>query len=1081
MEFSPREFMKKRRPERFSDTVVVNEAKLNRKVLEYNLSTLTSRNDERLFESFAVKLAQVEICPNLRVQTGPVGGGDSKADSETYPVSDLTQLSFYEGHPNPENDRWAFAVSAKKTWTTKVSSDVEGIISTGRDYKKIFFITSQFAKDKKRAELEDSLSEKYRVSVTILDLNWILDRIFKNDRIKLAVEELNLGDGLEEVTIPGQLDTARLKELEEINKFLEDAISKKEITQRVLKKSLKAAILARELERPKSIVDGLFDRAIRITTQFGSSEQLFHIRYQQAWTTYFWHEDYEQFIKLYDQCEELASGSHNIFVGERLNNLWQVLKTMSGGVHPVSEAYLQGKFENLRNFLTIFVINESAPSAALQAQAILTINKLLISPAGPEVVSEVFEEMRHIFKVADMLIGFPYESLWESVQELGSLFPENESFEKLINDMMDIDMKRKGDVPVAISSMQFGIKQYKIGQPYKAIDYLGKCLAKLFKEESKDDFVNALYWLGKAYEDVGLLWAARGAWINAASFATSDYWKYNSINWMQSLCYSKLKYIELRLGRVAQSLEWHQLDYIISKQLAKTEEEHKEVFNEAYYEYGMILACLLIKTPSNKLKEVEKLPDILTAMDVDFAAYALLYLLDGRKYLPEEFTKESDEGLKEMFSRWQDQPAQNSLPPVPLFYTEKEVKLKSKILGCEFEIVTAKESPAIEIAETFLAAFESFLATAIKVRAVARVPKVSIKLFPNEDSKVLISFDSIMDLQGNLSIGYQSFNPHHLSKDQNEAIGNALLETTAFVAANTVIFPQGTDSIQEMVTGRENFDRAFSFARSMVTIGNVLGYEYKQSVNDWFSDETKSYPYVPGSQSKLREADIKPDNRDGKLFDKDVITHDNLTMYTVTNDRVWQDAHWRGVSYMGIESINSAAPPAFVLMFAHEKNGKQIFELWRKEYGDKAGEEVRIAIIKGVDKNNPFWYTILIGPVKQPRQINKHFVIMTRLHTMNTESHNNLNHFIASFGRAKRFWFAPGYSPADSYEVDPFLDLGFWCKNFTVTNAWEIGPDDLDSMAIVPGSEPLIPPDRLKDAPVLETLKVRAARTVKTD
>ena len=61
---------------------------MDRAAFDYFLESLTSRKQELDFERFARKLAEEEICPNLIPQTGPSGGGDSKVDSETYPVSE---------------------------------------------------------------------------------------------------------------------------------------------------------------------------------------------------------------------------------------------------------------------------------------------------------------------------------------------------------------------------------------------------------------------------------------------------------------------------------------------------------------------------------------------------------------------------------------------------------------------------------------------------------------------------------------------------------------------------------------------------------------------------------------------------------------------------------------------------------------------------------------------------------------------------------------------------------------------------------------------------------------------------------
>ena len=74
---NPRELMRARHPDLFSDTRVDDVPLLPRAVFEYHLDTLTSRKQEYEFEHFCRKLAEKEICPNLRVQTGPAGGGDS--------------------------------------------------------------------------------------------------------------------------------------------------------------------------------------------------------------------------------------------------------------------------------------------------------------------------------------------------------------------------------------------------------------------------------------------------------------------------------------------------------------------------------------------------------------------------------------------------------------------------------------------------------------------------------------------------------------------------------------------------------------------------------------------------------------------------------------------------------------------------------------------------------------------------------------------------------------------------------------------------------------------------------------------
>ena len=148
---SPRELMRARHPDLFSDTMVVATPKIATSVFEYHLETLTSRKQEYEFEHFCRKIAECEICPNLRVQTGPTGGGDSKVDSETYPVAAEIAERWWFGEPSGGSERWAFAFSAKKAWKTKVRADVKNILSTGRDYKRSDFFTNQCGSDGNRS------------------------------------------------------------------------------------------------------------------------------------------------------------------------------------------------------------------------------------------------------------------------------------------------------------------------------------------------------------------------------------------------------------------------------------------------------------------------------------------------------------------------------------------------------------------------------------------------------------------------------------------------------------------------------------------------------------------------------------------------------------------------------------------------------------------------------------------------------------------------------------------------------------------------------------------------------------------
>src|SRR5216683_1842499 len=93
----PSQLMRAWHPHLFPDTEVVCPTTLPKDFLEYHLETLTARKQEQQLEEFCRRLLEREVCPNLKPQTGPTGGGDSKTDASTYPVAPVLAGRYYWG------------------------------------------------------------------------------------------------------------------------------------------------------------------------------------------------------------------------------------------------------------------------------------------------------------------------------------------------------------------------------------------------------------------------------------------------------------------------------------------------------------------------------------------------------------------------------------------------------------------------------------------------------------------------------------------------------------------------------------------------------------------------------------------------------------------------------------------------------------------------------------------------------------------------------------------------------------------------------------------------------------------------
>jgi hypothetical protein len=472
------DFMRARRPELFSDTQVIEKSLLDRSLLEYHLESLTSRSQEKDFEHFCRKLSEREICPNLLPQTGPTGGGDSKVDSETYPVSDAVSLRWYEGiGREAASERWAFAISAKKQWRPKVRTDIANIVETQRGYTLVYFISNQYIKDKDRAGIEDELTNKYGITVRVLDRTWILDKVFQNRRENLAVETLKISLPLTQVVEKGTLDTIREAELKELEIQIQDSDRYKGVEYQLFEDCLEAAILSRGLELSRVETDGRFSRAERVAKQYGTIQQLLRCNYAKAWTAFHWYDDFHTFNLLYDEVERLAIGSAQATDLELLVNLWFLLRGSAAlSCIAPSDSKLNERATRLRSNLKRLQLEEYRPSNALHARA----SELLIDLIEAKYsfnstkVGEIFREFKEVVLSSKGLVNFPIHSLIKTLIEIGENSADDPSFDELFEVLLSVSQERESKAKSGSMLLRRGSQKLRNGNFYESIRLLGR-------------------------------------------------------------------------------------------------------------------------------------------------------------------------------------------------------------------------------------------------------------------------------------------------------------------------------------------------------------------------------------------------------------------------------------------------------------------------------------------------------------------------------------------------------------------------------------------------------------------------------
>ncbi|MGO8715725.1 MAG: hypothetical protein ACLQSX_07630 [Smithella sp.] len=443
--YKPSDYLRSRRPERYSDSIVTEEPQITKDILEYHLETLTNRSQENEFEHFARRLAEKELCPNLLPHTGPTGGGDSKVDSETYPVAEEISLRWYQGNAGAKK-RWAFAMSAKKDWLGKVKSDVKKITETNRGYSLIYFITNQFVRDKARAKVEDDLTKKFGIEVRILDRSWIVDRIINHNLIEIAAQTLSIESlQLKARKQIGPLDATREIELNKLDEEIKDPNRYTGIDYQLAEDCFRTAILASELERDRNEVEGRFSAALRVAEKVGDRRQILRIIYHQSWISCFVYDDITALDNLYNKVEEIGLSSQHADDVEMVDNLWTVHLGWSLHGNMTKEYSKLIKRSNaLSKKLEELSSDDTRPNNALHARTLLCLHRFvklqLKNKKDLSALNNIFDELATIFENSRGLGQYPFDSFKRLIYELGNAFADNDSYEKLFDAIVAIQV-----------------------------------------------------------------------------------------------------------------------------------------------------------------------------------------------------------------------------------------------------------------------------------------------------------------------------------------------------------------------------------------------------------------------------------------------------------------------------------------------------------------------------------------------------------------------------------------------------------------------------------------------------------------
>ena len=765
-----------------------------------------------------------------------------------------------------------------------------------------------------------------------------------------------------------------------------------------------------------------------------------------------------------------------------------------GGKFPDEVIRFQNRTETLLIELERLSKEENRPSTALQARTLSLQVQLALKLYKKESVDEVLNDIQSVIQRAANLPGYPLEPLVEILTELGEFLEGVSAYEALFETIVKISSAHKGEISAARMLLKRGEQQLDANRPYEAIRSLGRTFSSLYKHESREDAVFALYLCACAYEQIGLLWAAHGTMLNAASLAINDFWKYGDITPLQAACYSRLKWIELQLGRIPHILTWHEIDKVVRTTLVEQGYE-KLRLTERDQDFDGILGMLLLRTDIWDLKQLTKLPDTLEKLDLHYASIALTYSLGHEEEFIDDNYRSAwgNEDIKNVFLKMSNQPASEDLPEKPILYDESKIYLKSNLLGCEITLESENSSPCVELAESILAALESLLSTGLIRRMAAREPILSIVIRKSEFAKKPFEFN-LQDETGkpNITIACSSFDPHSMSIEKQGEIKDKLLELVSTIMARSIMIPDLDKVIYELFHEEHGLDRSISFTGSFVTIGNVLGYAPKTNLTDWLNPKAQEYhlkrsePWNADilrnkeeTNEKLTKRPFTPgkENAPSDLLDPEKTEHTQMKTVSLIRETLWNKAGWNGTAFL--VAMDSSTPPILAPTFKDQEAAIQIFEQWRSELGVRDESELlRISIVRGINKKKPYWYRVVIGsnPNASLSSSNiRYAVFVNRIHTMEPSSDENLERFIHSYNSFGQYFLVPAIANSDMSSIKPFLDFYIAKREIFIKYAWEIGKNDLEGVAIQSDDDPIIPKEE-KNPPIIELLNLKRER-----
>jgi hypothetical protein len=575
-----------------------------------------------------------------------------------------------------------------------------------------------------------------------------------------------------------------------------------------------------------------------------------------------------------------------------------------------------------------------------------------------------------------------------------------------------------------------------------------------------------------AYERVGLLWAARSTYLNAASIAVNELWQHGEVTLGFGFAVHRLKWVELSLGRLPHLMQFHEMDAMLRRHFQqKGDDAYHSDTEDA--QFDVLLARTILRTPFQLLTSLAKLPDALDSVGLFTAASALLFILGSPERM-QELADEGGETAVKVADRIWGVAADIPLPDRLRLYAAEPETVSSSILGCTIDLECPLAPPCVEVAEWTLAVLESLLSTSAIDRAFATEPQLTAALSVEAaaEGRSLSVEHGERTGHPHLAVACAAFAPYELTDIEHQELGNAVLGLAIDIMSRSTMFRDPDADLTALFRDEKVTDRAVTFTSPIAAVRNVLGRSPGLRLASVLPGESPQQPsktptgWVPPEPGK---GDAAPPPRPGTgepppTFTADSVSHREMRVVSHIRGGLWDRAGWSGTLFLG------STPPMLALIFTDRGAAEKIFTYWREELGtvDKGGE-LEVTIVRGINAKSPHDYRVLVGPsTRNVASAGKLFMIMKRINTMQSSRPDHVDAFISMFAQHGRFRLAPAFMTPHGPE--PSFAHQIELTELNVRQAWQIGRHDFDTMGVLADDDVIVPADEA-DPPVRALLE----------